>query len=253
MEVMPQVAAGVLLRGSTMKKTITAVLAAILMIGMAACSGKPGESAATDANAATTASNDSSALPFSGSKTPATESKGLFKHPEEPLVVPSGTPVTVRLQNAVSSETASPGDRFEAVLDAPLEVNGKTIAPAGAAVSGRVVAAEKSGRLEHPGMIQLALSSITLNGKAVPVSSSSVIARGASHKKRNLGWIGGGAAGGALIGGLAGGGKGALIGSAVGAGAGTGTAYATGKKDVGFGAERRLTFRLTQPITVKQG
>jgi hypothetical protein len=42
-----------------------------------------------------------------------------------------------------------------------------------------------------------------------------------------------------------------LIGSAVGAGAGTTTAYATGKKDVGFGAERRLTFRLTQPVILR--
>jgi len=39
---------------------------------------------------------------------------------------------------------------------------------------------------------------------------------------------------------LAGGGKGALIGSVVGAAGGTGTAYATGKKEVSFGAERRL-------------
>jgi hypothetical protein len=100
-------------------------------------------------------------------------------------------------------------------------------------------------------MIQLALDTITINNKAIGVTSSSVIARGASHQKRNLGWIGGGTAGGALIGGLAGGGKGALIGSAVGAGAGTTTAYATGKKDVGFGVERRLTFRLTQPVNVK--
>ena len=58
-------------------------------------------------------------------------------------------------------------------------------------------------------------------------------------------------AGGALIGGLAGGGKGALIGSMVGAGGGTTAAYATGKKDVGFGVERRLTFRTTQPVNVK--
>ncbi len=239
-----------------MKKTIISLFVLTIVLAFAACSSKPSDTqaASTDSNSSTTASNNGSALPFSDGKTATEskgESKGLFSHPAEAITVPSGTPVTVRLQNAVSSESNSAGDKFDAVLDAPLEINGKTIAPAGAAVTGRVVAAEKSGRLEHPGMIQLALSSIAFNGKAVPVTSSSVIARGASHKKRNLGWIGGGAAGGALIGGLAGGGKGALIGSAVGAGAGTGTAYATGKKDVGFGVERRLTFRLTQPITVK--
>jgi hypothetical protein len=234
-----------------MKKSLILTFAISLLMVLAACSAQPGNTAADANNADNSATSQGGALPFSASKGSGTEGKGLFSHAPETFTVPSGTPVTVRLQNAVSSETANAGDRFDAVLDAPLEVNGKTVAPAGASVTGRVVAAERSGRLEHPGMIQLALSSITVNGKAVPVSSSSVIARGASHKKRNLGWIGGGAAGGALIGGLAGGGKGALIGSAVGAGAGTGTAYATGKKDVGFGVERRLTFRLTQPVTVK--
>jgi hypothetical protein len=43
-----------------------------------------------------------------------------------------------------------------------------------------------------------------------------------------------------------------VIGSLVGAGAGTGAAYATGKKDVGFDVERRLTFRLTAPVTTKK-
>ncbi len=54
--------------------------------------------------------------------------------------------------------------------------------------------------------------------------------------------IGGGAGAGALIGGLAGGGKGAAIGAGVGAGAGTAGAAATGKKDVNFPAETRLSF-----------
>src|SRR5437763_1261898 len=97
-----------------------------------------------------------------------------------------------------------------------------------------------------------ALLFISLNGKAVPVETSSIFVQGGSHEKRNWAMIGGGTAGGALIGGLAGGGKGALIGSAIGAAGGTTAAYASGKKEVGISVERRLVFRLTQPL-VTQG
>ncbi|HWR34763.1 MAG TPA: hypothetical protein VN622_02695 [Clostridia bacterium] len=206
------------------------------------------------ASGANDASTSSEQLPFAkaseqkGSQPSSEPSRNV---PTQALTIPSGTPITVRLQTAVSSASATAGDRFEAVLDGPIVVKGTTVAPAGAAVTGRVVAAHRSGRLQDPGMIQIALASITLNGRSVAVSSSSVSARGASHKKRNWAMIGGGAGGGAIVGGLLGGPKGAMIGSAVGAGAGTGTAAATGKKDVGFGIERRLTFRLTQPVTLR--
>jgi hypothetical protein len=234
-----------------MKRTLVLALTIAVLLALSACSHMPdkADASAPDANSAN-ASNNDGGLPFSGDKEKSSERKGLFSHPEE-LTIPSGTPLTVRLSTGVSSASNHAGDRFDAVLDGPLVINGRTVAPAGASVTGKVVAAEESGHLQHPGMIQLALDTITINNRAVPVQTSSVIARGASHEKRNLAWIGGSTAGGALIGGLAGGGKGALIGSAIGAGGGTTAAYATGKKDVGFGVERRLTFRTTQPINVK--
>lgn len=238
-----------------MKQRLWLLSFVLTLVFTTACAKQPGnpQAATPDpATATTTASNESSgsALPFAGKATSTTgEQSHNFLAPE--FTVPSGTPVTVRLQSGVSSATSSSGDRFDAVLDAPLVVAGKTLAPSGAAVSGKVVSAHRSGRLQDPGSIRLALASLTINGKSYPVSSSSVSAKGASHKKRNWAMVGGGAGGGALIGGLLGGGKGALIGSAVGAGAGTTTAYATGKKDVAFGAERRLTFRTTQPIVVR--
>jgi uncharacterized membrane protein len=100
-------------------------------------------------------------------------------------------------------------------------------------------------------LLQLELSSIQVGGKEVVISTSRITARGVYHKKRNMGWIGGGAGGGALLGGLMGGGKGALIGSVAGAGAGTATAAATGKHDVAFNVEHPLTFQLRQQVEIR--
>ena len=222
-------------------------LAAVLAT-MLGCSHQPADN--PQASTSDSTSTDNPKLPFDSAP-----KKGLFSEsapvPKE-VNVPAGTPLTIRLQNAVSSATANTGDAFEAVLDEPLVVDGETITPKDTAVRGRVLAVRKSGRLHNSGYLRIGLSSMELNGKSVPIQTSSIFVAGGAHKKRDIALIGGGAGGGALIGALAGGPKGALIGGALGAGAGTGAAYATGKKDVGFGVERHLTFRLTAPVTAKK-
>ena len=225
-----------------LRLTVSLLILALVIVATG-CGSVP-----DNVSAAGSTAGDSSSPPFSKAKQ---EDTFLHKLVPEEITVPAGTAVSVRLQSEISSASNRPGDEFTAVLDEPIVVDGKTVAPRGAAVQGRVVAARSSGRLHNSGYLRLALVSLELNGKSVPVHSSSVFAMGGSHEKRNLALIGGGAGAGALIGAIAGGGKGALIGSAIGAGGGTAGAYATGKKDVSFAPERRLTFRLIQPLDAK--
>jgi len=165
--------------------------------------------------------------------------------------IPAGTKLTVRTDSQINSETAQVGSRFNANLVNDLVVNGKTLARKGAPVKGKVTHVKSSGRLHAPGEVTLRLTSIEINGKMVPISSSAFFAKGKGHTKSNVTKIGGGAAAGAVIGALAGGGKGAAIGSVVGAGAGTGVAAATGKQEAVIHAETAITFTLTAAAKVK--
>ena len=93
--------------------------------------------------------------------------------------------------------------------------------PAGANVTGTVVDAKPLGRFKGGAVLELKLTSISINGSEQPIHTSAVTRTEKGKGKRTAVLAGGGAGLGALIGGLAGGGKGALIGGAAGAGAGT--------------------------------
>jgi hypothetical protein len=159
--------------------------------------------------------------------------------------IPAGTPVTVRIGSQISSGTAEVGQAFEGSLVRKLVVAGKTIAPAGATVHGKITLAKSSGRLHAPGQLSIRLTSIQASGHSIAVSSSSYHVQGKGHMKSNATKIGGGAAAGAVIGALAGGGKGAAIGTVVGGGAGTGVAAATGKEEAIIPAEHAVAFTIS--------
>jgi len=190
-----------------------------------------------------------SAEESSDSSAPPNKSASLFG-PKE-VTLPSGTVLTVRLASTLGSKTNSTGDRFNATIATPVESDGKVVLPKGAEVQGKVAQAVPQGRFKGGATLSLALESVIISGDAYGIKTSAVSRYQKGKGKRTAAMIGGGAGGGALIGGLAGGGKGALIGALLGGGAGTAGAAYTGEKEIVLPAESMLSFKLTQPLTIK--
>jgi hypothetical protein len=166
------------------------------------------------------------------------------------LTASTGTLVRVRLNSALRTGMTRPGDRFTGVLTAPIMSGGAVLVPRGATVSGLVRASQPSGRLNGRAVMSLALDSVEVGGRPVPLSTDNLVRTSDRHRRRNIAIIGGGSGVGALIGGLAGGGAGALIGAGAGAAAGTAGALVTGKKQTGFPAESVVVFRLRRPLRI---
>lgn len=165
--------------------------------------------------------------------------------------VPKGAAITVVTDQSVSSKDAKVGQPVTGTIAKDVVVGGKVVIPKGSPVKLSVSAVQASGRLSTPAKLYLRLRTITVKGETYSVTTTSAGRTEKGKGKRDAGFIGGGAAAGALIGGLAGGGKGAAIGAGAGAGAGTAGAAATGKKDIEYGAETRLTFTTQAAVAIK--
>src|SRR5712671_893224 len=212
------------------------------------CASKPATPASSTENP--NAAGDNSASGAAGSKS-ATGKPAASKPVAQTITIPAGTVITVRLGETLSSKSSSSGQGFSATVAEPVVVDGKTVIEKGAAARGTVVDAKSMGHFKGGALLEVRLSSISINGKETSVNTGMVARSVAGKGKRSAGFIGGGAGAGALIGALAGGGKGAAIGAAAGAGAGTAGAAFTGNKEIVLRAESPLSFRLTQPVEVK--
>jgi hypothetical protein len=175
--------------------------------------------------------------------------------PPEPhkATLNAGILIPVRLVDGLTSERNQPGDSFTATLDKELVADGFVIAERGARVEGRVVSADKGGRLRGVPALGVELVRMhTSDGQTVAIQTDGFERRAEDAHRQNAEKVAGGAALGAVIGALAGGGKGAAIGAGVGGGAGAGTVMATRVNAATLPSETRLMFRLKAPVTLTE-
>ncbi|MGA8540477.1 MAG: hypothetical protein WB566_13315 [Terriglobales bacterium] len=133
--------------------------------------------------------------------------------------LPEGTGIPVRLQNLLSSSSSHAGDTFIATIDDPVLIDGQTVIPSGTAATGRVLEAKPAARSAEsslePGYLRIVLVSLNVGGKTIMIETSSIFAKGGSRDERN-------------------------------AKPRKASSSASKDKDIVFGKDRRLNFRLAQ-------
>lgn len=167
------------------------------------------------------------------------------------LTIKSGTYITVRINQPLSSDHNQPGDAFSATLANPVVVDGVVVAQRGQMVAGRVVEVQKAGRVEGVSRLGIELTELTLvDGQQVPLRTQLIGRSGPTSEGRDAAAIGATTASGAAIGAAAGWGTGAAIGAGAGAAAGViGVLLTRGHPTVIY-PESVLTFRIESPVTI---
>ena len=168
------------------------------------------------------------------------------------VTIQAGTSLAVRIDQHISVKTSNAGDTFTGeVVDPVVDPNGVAVVPKGTRVSGVIDASHARGRVKGASVLELRLTTMTLNGTEYQLRTADLTQTKKGKGKRSSAMIGGGAGLGMLIGGLAGGGKGALIGGLAGGGAGTAGAAMTGNKDLEIPAESIVHFKLSRYLVVQ--
>lgn len=171
----------------------------------------------------------------------------------EPRVVtlPAGLDLPVRLVHSLSSDTNLAGDTFYATLEDDLIVDNLIIARKNARIEGRVVEAQKAGRVKGVSLLAIELVRLnTADGQTIDVFTNRFTVQGQKSRKDDAKKVGIAAGIGAAIGAIAGGGKGAAVGAAAGAGAGGGQVLLTRGKTAVVRSETPITFRLVEPVEI---
>jgi hypothetical protein len=204
--------------------------------------------AATGCGATTSNQPTTSPQPTPTTQTTTTAETGPVQVNESaPGTIPVGQELDVRLQTALSSETAAVEQRFEATTAVDLMQDGRVLIPAGSVVRGVVSDVKRPGRVDRVGSLTLSFDQIVVRGRTVPIRGMATQVFESGGIREEVGTAGAGAGVGGVIGGLIGGVKGAILGAVIGAG---GAIAATEGKDIHLPAGSIIRIRLDSAATV---
>jgi len=167
------------------------------------------------------------------------------------LQIPSGTAIDISLATSLSSETANVGSAWNGTTRNAVMVDGKTLIPAGSAVSGTVTSGKPAKKGDRA-MLDLGLASITIDGRSHRVHGTMESIVAGSTRARNLGAIAAATVAGAVIGHQVGGSdKGTVVGGLIGGGAATAAVSQTDGWQVVLKQGTPLTFTTSESVAVR--
>jgi hypothetical protein len=159
---------------SQVHRNLWLALAAAALLTVAGCSNTATDEASNTAKPAGTAKPAATAKPVAAAK-PAVAVKA--PQPTTMVTVPKGTAISATVGQTLATDKNKVGDTFAASLTTPIQVEGKTVIPKGAHVTGRIVTVKK-----HE--LKVTLASVVVHGKSYDLETNS-IAGSKSQAKNN--------------------------------------------------------------------
>jgi hypothetical protein len=191
--------------------------------------------------------------PAAGAPVPAPSGPTVSAVPQPVNVtIPAGTMLTIRIDQRISVKTSRAGNTFTGELvDPVLAGDNSVLLPKGTLVGGVVDVSHRRGHFKGRSLLELRLTSLTLNGTQYPLMTRDLAESKRGKGRRSAALIGGGTGLGMIVGGVATGGVGLVVGGLVGGGGGTALAGLTGNRDINIPAESIVRFKLADDLVVQ--
>src|SRR4029434_9913036 len=104
------------------------------------------------------------AVEFSPRKTTPAPAPDPSRAPD-PITIPAGTVLNVRLTETIDVDAAKPGMTFKSLLDDPVMMGGKIVLARGSTVLLEAIKVEQAGKMKGADKIVLKANSISLGGR----------------------------------------------------------------------------------------